>query len=141
MSETVRIHQGHLKFSVTYVCQSTSYLNSSLCDIFTDKEICYNLRKCLVFSLPLSRSTYGTNSAYFRVSLIWNNLLSYIKSSRSVCDFKDNMKNFRDIYCGSLICQNDYVDVTICIQFFFLLFLYWVAGLIFISDELCVNIN
>ena len=57
-----------------------------------------------VLSLPPTRSTYyGTNSVHFRGSLIWNNLPSYIKSSRPVCEFKNNIKNFRDIYCGCLI--------------------------------------
>ena len=58
-----------------------------------------------VLSLPPARSTYyGTNSVHFRGSLIWNNLSSYIKSSRSVCEFENNIKNFRDIDCGYLIC-------------------------------------
>ena len=42
---------------------------------------------------------------HIRGSLNWNNLPSYKKSSRSVCEVKNNMKNFRDIYCGCLICR------------------------------------
>ena len=102
LSETVSIRQRHLRFLVTEVYKSTSYLNSKfMCSFFTHKEIPYNLRKGQVLSLPPARSTYyGTNSVHFRGSLIWNNLPSYIKSSRSVCEFKNNIKNFRNIDYG-----------------------------------------
>ena len=107
LSETVSIHQRHLRFLVTEVYKSTSYLNPKfMCSFFTHKEIPYNLRKGQVLSLPPARSTYyGTNSVHFRGSLIWNNLPSYIKSSRSVCEFKNNIKNFRNIDCSCLICR------------------------------------
>ena len=107
LSETVSIHQRHLRFLVTEVYKSTSYLNPKfMCSFFTHKEIPYNLRKGQVLSLPPARSTYyGTNSVHFRGSLIWKNLPNYIKSSRSVCEFKNNTKNFRDIDCGCLICR------------------------------------
>ena len=73
---------------------------------FTHKEILYNLRKSQVLSLPPARSTYyGTNSVHFRAFLIWTKLPNYIKCSRSVCEFKNNIKNFRDIDCGFLICR------------------------------------
>ena len=91
-SETVSIHQRHLRFFVAEVYKSTSDLNPKLmCSFFTDKQIPYTLRKGQVLSLPLKRSTYyGTNSEHFRESLIWKNLPSYIKSSRSVCEFINN---------------------------------------------------
>ena len=106
LSETVSIHQRYLRFLVTEVYKSTSYLNPKfMCSFFTHKETPYNLRKGQVLSLPPARSTYyGTNSVHFRGSLIWNNLPSYIKSSRSVCEFKNYIKNFRNIGCGCLIC-------------------------------------
>ena len=90
LSETVSIHQRHLRYLVTEVYKSTSYLNPKfMCSFFTHKEIPYNLRKGQVLSLPPARSTYyGTNSVHFRGSLIWSNLPSYIKSSRSACKFK-----------------------------------------------------
>ena len=46
LSETVSIRQRHLRFLVTEVYKSTSYLNSNfMCSFFTHKEIPYNLRK------------------------------------------------------------------------------------------------
>ena len=46
LSETVSIHQGHLRVLVTEVYKSTSYLNSKyMISFFTHKEIPYNLKK------------------------------------------------------------------------------------------------
>ena len=60
---------------------------------FTHKEIPYNLRKGKVLSLPPARSTYyGTNTVHFRGSPISNNLPTYMKSSRPVCEFKEFRK-------------------------------------------------
>ena len=107
LSETVSLHQRHLRFLVTEVYKSTSYLNPEfMCSFFTHKEIPYKLRKGQVHSLPPARSTYyGTNSVQFRGSLIWNNLPSYLKSSWSIFEFKNNIKNFRNIDLGCLICR------------------------------------
>ena len=45
LSETVSIHQRHLRFLVTEVYKSTSYLNPKfMCAFFTHKEIPYNLK-------------------------------------------------------------------------------------------------
>ena len=53
LSETVSIHQQHLRFLVTEVYTSTSYLNLKfMCSFFTHKEIPYNLWKGQVLSLP-----------------------------------------------------------------------------------------
>ena len=107
LSETVSIHQRHLRFLVAEVYKSISYLNPKfMCSFITHKEIPYNLRKGQVISLPPARSTYyRTNSLHFRGSLIWNSLPSYIKFSRLVCEFKNNRKSFKNIDCCSLMCQ------------------------------------
>ena len=94
LSETVSIHQRHLRFLVTEVYKSISYLNPKFMCSFTNKEIPHNLRKGQVLSLPPARLTYyKSNSVHFQESLIWNNLPSYIKSSRSICEFKNSIKN------------------------------------------------
>ena len=107
LSETVSIHQRHLRFLVTEVYKSISCINSKfMCSFFTHEKSPYNLRKGQMLSLPPARSSYyGTNSVHFRGSLIWNNFPSYIKSSRSVCEFKNNIKNFKGIDYGCLICR------------------------------------
>ena len=87
LSENIGIHQRDLRFLIAEAYKSTSYLNRKyMCSFFTHK-----LTKTQVFSLPPVRSIYyGTNSVYFQGSLIWNNLPSHIKSSRSVCEFENN---------------------------------------------------
>ena len=56
LSETVSIHQRHLRFLVTEVYKSTSYLNPKfMCSFFAHKETPYNLRKGQVLSLPPAR--------------------------------------------------------------------------------------
>ena len=69
LREAVSIHQRHLRFLVTEVYKSTSYLNSKfMWSFFTHKKIPYNLRKSQVLSLPPAIPTYyGTNSVHF-----WN---------------------------------------------------------------------
>ena len=48
----------------------------------------------IIFSINIL-DQHGTNSLHFRTFLIWNNLPSNIKSSRSACEFKNNIKNLR----------------------------------------------
>ena len=107
LSETVSIHQQHSRFLVNEVYKSTFYINPKfMCFFFTHKEIPYNLREGQVLPLPPARSIYyESNSVHFRGSLIWNNLPSYIKTSRSVYEFKNNIKNLKYTDCGCLICR------------------------------------
>ena len=87
LSETVSIHEPHLKYLVSEVYKSNSYLNPKfMCPFFTHKEIPYNVRKGQVSRSPY----YGTYSVQFCRSFIWDNLSSYVKSSGSVCEFEKN---------------------------------------------------
>ena len=100
---------------------------------FTHKQIPHNLRKGHALSLPRGRSTYyGTNSVYFRGYFIWNNLPSHIKSSRSLGEFKNNLENFRDIYCWCSICRkwtwqwySVFVCVCVCIYIYLYVIFYY----------------
>ena len=59
LSETVSIHERHLRFLVTEVYKCTSYLNPKfMCSFFTHKDIPHNLRKGQVLLLPPARSIY-----------------------------------------------------------------------------------
>ena len=105
LSETVSIHQRHLRFLVTEVYKSTSFLNPKfICSLFTHKEIPYNLRSSAFITSCKIDILQNWISA-LQGSLIWNNLPKYIKSSRWVCEFKSNRKNFRDMDSGYLICR------------------------------------
>ena len=74
---------------------------------FTHKDIPDNLRKGPFLGLPKTHSFYyGTNVVHFRGSLIWNNLPAVVKSSDSLLEFKNKIKNIGDIDCRCLICRN-----------------------------------
>ena len=61
--------------------------------LFTYNNIIYDLRKGPILYLPSMHSTYnGTNSVRFLRSLIWNNLLRDIKTSKSVFEFKGKLR-------------------------------------------------
>ena len=67
----------------------------------------YNLRKGPFLGLPKTHSFYyGTNAVHFRGCLIWNNLSAVVKSSGSLFEIKNKIKNIGDIDCRCLICRN-----------------------------------
>ena len=104
-SNTVSVHQ---RFSVTEIYKSISQLNPEfMWSCFTHKDMSYNLRKSPFLGLPKAHSFYyGTNAVHFRGSLIWNKLPTVVKSSDSLFEFKNRIKNIGDIDCGCVICRN-----------------------------------
>ena len=106
-SNSVSIHQRHLRFLVTEMFKSISQINPEfMWSFFKPKELSYNLRKEPILNLPKTQSTfYGTNAIHFRGSLIWNKLPAKVKSSNSVFEFKTKIKNLGNIDCGCLICR------------------------------------
>ena len=61
----------------------------------------YNLRKCPTLGLPKTHSFYyNMNAVHFRGSLIWNNLFAVVKSSNSLFEFKNEIKNIGNTDCG-----------------------------------------
>ena len=74
---------------------------------FTHKDMSYNLRKGPILGLPKTHSFYyGTNAAHFRGSLIWSNPPAVVKSSNSLFEFNNKIKNIEDIDCRCLICMD-----------------------------------
>ena len=71
-SNSVSIHQRHLRFLVTEIFKSISQINPEfMWSFFKPKKLSYNLRKGPILNLPKTQSTfYGTNAIYFRGSLI-----------------------------------------------------------------------
>ena len=84
-SDTVSVHQRHLRFLVTEIYKSISQLNPKfMWSYFTHKDMPYNLRKGLFLGLSKAHSFYyGINAVHFRGSAIWNNLPAVVKSSDS----------------------------------------------------------
>ena len=104
-SNTVSVHQRHLRFLMTEIYKSISQLNPELLwAYFTHKDI-YNLRKVPILGLPKTQSfSYGTNAVHFRGSLTWNDLPAVVKCSDSLFEFKNKIKNIGDI--DILICRD-----------------------------------
>ena len=107
LSETVSIQQLHVGSLVTEVYKSTSYLNSNfIWSFFTQKEIPYNIRKAQVIHTSCKiNMSQNYLSAPQRILLVWNNSPNYIKSSKAVCELKNNINNFKDVNSGCLICR------------------------------------
>ena len=107
-SNTVSVHQRHLRFSMAEIYKRISQLNPQfMWSFFTHKDMPYKLRKGPILGLPKTRLfCYGTNAIHFRGCLIWNNLPAVVKSSDSLFEFKNKIRNIGDIDCGCLICRN-----------------------------------
>ena len=71
------------------------------------KDMPHNLRKGPNLGLPKTDLFYyGTNPIHLRGCFIWNNLLAVVKSSDSLFEVKNKIKNIGDIACGCLICRD-----------------------------------
>ena len=83
-SNTVSVHQRHLRLLMTEIYKSISQLSPEfMWSYFTHKDMPCNLRKGPILGLPKTHSFYyGTNAAHFRDSLIWNNLPAVVKSRK-----------------------------------------------------------
>ena len=71
-SNTVSVHQRHLRFLMIEIYKSILQLNPQfMWSFFTHKDIPYNLRKIPILGLPKTHSFYyGMNTIHFRGSLI-----------------------------------------------------------------------
>ena len=107
------------------IYKSISQLNPQfMWSFFTHKDIPYNLRKGPILGLPKTHSFYyGTNAIHFRGSLIWNNLPAVVKSSNSLFEFKNKIKNIGAIDCRCLICQGYIIYVV----FYFVIWLEFIS--------------
>ena len=101
-SNTVSVHQRHLRFLMTEIYKSISQLNPQfIWSYFTRKDMRYNLRKGPALGLPKAHSFYhGTSAVHFRDSLIWNNLPVVVKSSDSLFKFKNKIKILEILIVG-----------------------------------------
>ena len=107
-SDTVSVHQRHLRFLMTEIYKSISQRNPEfMWSYFTHRDMTYNLRKGPILGLPKTHSFYyGTNAVHFRGFLIWNRLTAVLKSSDSLFEFKNKIRNTGGIDCGCLICRD-----------------------------------
>ena len=89
-SNTVSVHQRHLRFLMTEIYKSISQLNPEFMQsYFTHKNMPYSFRKGPTLGLPKTHAFYyGTNAVRFRGSLVWNNLPVVVKTRNSSFEFK-----------------------------------------------------
>ena len=107
-SNTVSVHQRHLRFLMAEIYKSISKLDPEfMWSYFTHKDMPFHLRKGPILDLPKTYSFYyGTNAIHFSGSLIWNNLPADVKPSDSLFEFKNEIKDIGDIDCECLICRD-----------------------------------
>ena len=117
-SDNVSIHQKHLRYLTIEVYKSlTKIISGFMWSFFEKKPYLYNLQRGDLLHLPPAKSTgYSVNSFGFGGSLLWNNLPSQLKESRTLEEFKYRIKNFRYIQCSFTVCE-----WCICICLFILI--------------------
>ena len=59
----------------------------------------------MLFLPPARLKTRGKNSTHFRGTLIWNQLLSSVKFSKSIIEFQTNLKQLGKVDCGCFVCR------------------------------------
>ena len=75
-------------------------------EIFHKISVQYNLRKGDIVYLPPAKSScYGINSLPFHGSLLWNSLLSNLKQSHNLEEFKLKLRNLGNIHCTCAACR------------------------------------
>ena len=101
------VHVQNLQKLMIEVYKSLNHENPSfLWDLFTRKEINYNLRIKDILTLPkASTASFGTNSIAFRGSILWNSTPDVIKNSNTVSVFGKNIKNWTGEGCNCKICK------------------------------------
>ena len=75
-----------------------------LSNIFTYKNINYNLRRSNLLTLPRPNTNYGLNSFKYRGSMAWNNLPDIYKNCRNSKDFKEKINHQKVVKCNCPIC-------------------------------------
>ena len=95
LENTVGIHVRHLQILMTETYKSLHNENPQIVsNLFELKDRPYNLRGKMLLRIPPAKTTtYGTNSLFFKASLLWNSLPNKFKSANSVSVFKKNIKN------------------------------------------------
>ena len=103
LSNSVSLHQRHLRFLLTEIYKSTGTLNPQfMWSYFKYRNVPYNFRRGPVLFSPPTRSTiYGTNSVHFLGSLIWNRLPNLVQSITSISEFKNVLKKSEILTAGA----------------------------------------
>ena len=100
--DTTSLHVRNLNLMLQEVFKSFYGLGPPILNgIFKVKNISYSLRSGLLFELPISK--VQVNTFEFRAAMAWNHLPAFIKSSETLCDFKQKLQT-ANIYCRCKAC-------------------------------------
>ena len=106
LDNSICFHKRHLQLLMLEVFKSTRHETPLLVEeIFCFKKQHYNLRNKLLLKIPAVKSkTYGTNSLFFKASIIWNTLPNEYKTAKSIPIFKTLIKSWKGDSCSCFIC-------------------------------------
>ena len=107
INKDISIQQKHLRILALEIYKSIMHFNpESTWHCCNTNPIPYNLRKGRRLLIPPAKSVnFGTNSIKFRGSLLWKNLPLRLKSSKTIDDFKFELKNLGKIHCTCTVCR------------------------------------
>ena len=105
-----QIHVLNIRCLLIEIYKTLHGLNPSFMeDIFVPKSVPYSLRDTDLLTIPKSNTVrYGVNSLTFRSSILWNNLPSFHKQSKTLHAFKDSIKTCSAFECTCILCKNKF---------------------------------
>ena len=101
------IHELNKQYLLIEVYKCLNNCNPSfLSNLFTSKNVPYNLRTSNLLTLPKPNTiTYGLKSITYRGSMSWNNLPDQLKLCTSFQKFKKKLKSQKVITCTCHLCS------------------------------------
>ena len=107
IENSMTIHVKHLQILMIETYQSLNHNNPQMMwDLFHLKDMPYNLRGEKLLQIPPAKTiTYGTNSLFFKASILWNSLPNEYKTANSLNEFKTAIRLWEGTSCSCLICK------------------------------------
>ena len=107
LSGSTLIHTVHLRFLMSEIFKSLNSLNPNFMNkLFVEKNSIYQLRKGSQLKIPPARTIkFGSNSVFFRGSILWNSLPTILKTAPSLNLFKDSIIKWQGDNCTCRICS------------------------------------
>ena len=104
---SVSIHHRNLQKLVTEMYKVKHNLSPSIMNqIFTEQQIPYDLRNDCTWASANIRTVYsGSETISFRGPKTWGLLPNHIKQSKSLCEFKTNVRKWRPDGCKCRLCK------------------------------------
>ena len=83
LSGSTLIHTVHLRFLMSEIFKSLNSLNPNFMNkLFVEKNSIYQVRRGSQLNIPTARTNkFGSNSVFFRGSILWNSLPTFLKTA------------------------------------------------------------